>query len=203
MRKQSSIKEVLLNAPSNIFWDIIDLLTSRFGSNLERYYERNIGREYIREYKLFDIKPTDKILHIGSGSFPLSEMILSRIVDTKVIGIDKNPVTIRRAKEVIRRRTLEDSIEILEGDGTNYPMENFDIVIISSCAQPKIPILNHVFKDLDRGNKVILREKEISIKPLIEYIIRCDKIEIIDKITHHPFPFYHPLGWESYYLQKK
>jgi len=203
MRKQDSIKNILLNAPSNIFWDVIDLLTSRFGSTLEIYYEKKIGIEYIREYESFNIKPTDRVLHIGSGSFPLSEMILSKMIDTKVIGIDKNLKSIIIAREIIKRRGLDNSIDILEGDGTNYPLKDFDIVIISSCAQPKIPILKHIFQDIDREIKVILREKEIAIKPLIEYIQKQDNITIIDKITHHPFPFYHPLGWETYYLQKK
>ena len=202
MKNWKVIKNTILNAPSNIFWEIIDILTSRFGF-LESYYEKTIGEEYIREYRLFNIKSGEKVLHIGCGSYPLSEIILSQIIHAKVVGIDKNSLAIKKAIDVIRQRGLKNSIEIIEGDGLNYPMKNFDIIIISSCAYPKIPILKHVFKNINSNTRVILREKEISIKPIIDYLQKQKNIVIIDKIIHHPFPFYHPLGWESYYLQRK
>ena len=50
------------------------------------------------EYNLFDIKHGEKVLHIGSGSFPLSEIILSEVAHAKVIGIDRNPKAIKRAR---------------------------------------------------------------------------------------------------------
>jgi len=189
----------IINLPSNISWDLIDLLTGKLPI-LEKYYEKIIGPEYIKEYKLFNIKPRSRVLHIGCGSYPLSEILLVKLLDAKVTGIDINPKSIERARQVIRRKKLIDSIDLVVENGVRYPAENFDIVIISSCAHPKTLIIENILRT---NNRFILREKEISTKIVERYLREHGELKIVKEITHHPFPFYHPMGWKSYLIEKK
>lgn len=204
MRKPlKSLKTIIIHGPSNCFWTIIDLLTYKFGSVFERYYERLISDEYRKEYQTFDITKEDNVLHIGCGPFPLSEIILAQSTNATVVGIDKNLEAIKRAEQVIRRKHLSDRIHIFQGNGDAFPLDEFDFVIISSCANPKIPILEHILRNGKKNLQIILREKEISTKQLLTYLNRRDDIMIVDEIQHHPFPFLEPLGWISYFIRRK
>lgn len=184
---------------SNIFWKIVDFLASRIGK-IGKLYEKSISKEYIRESKLFDISKSRNILHIGCGSYPISAITLSKNNGCKIVGIDRNLRAVKQAVEIVKKMNLQNKIEIRHGDGSNYPIGEFDTIIISSCSVPKKNILENVFENARRNSKIIVREIYGANRLVYDLIDVYDDIVLVKKIENNPFPTAH---WESFYIVKK
>lgn len=203
MNLKNKLQIYLMKNISSYYWWFIDNLANKLDKLAEIYYKKSIGSEYRQEYKTFDISKEDKVLHIGSGAFPLTEIILVESIGTTVLGIDKSLNAVKSANDVVYKKNLHDKIKIDHGDGIDYPIKNFDVVIVSSCASPMVKIVEHIFNTAKNNTRIIIREMEASIKPLIKYIGMQKDVSLVKKIAHHPFPFLKPFGWQSFYLIKK
>jgi len=186
---------------SNYLWTVVDILSHDNEKTAERY-ERSVGREYKNECKAFNISKGKKILHIGCGSYPLTEMTIARLFEVDVVGIDKNTKAVKRANEVILKKQFDKKITIKQGNGVDYPVEEFDMIIVSSCALPKTDILNHVFTKAKKNSIIIIRDLDTSTDEFLDYINEYKYITI-EKRIHHPAPSLMPIGWNAFHLKKK
>ena len=154
---------------SNYIWQYVDIISCKM-EGVENNYELFTGKKYEEEFKIFDISDGDKILFIGCGQYPITAIILARLYDVNIIAIDKNPKAIKLAKSVIHKKNLEDKIIIEEGDGVDYPVDAFDVVILGELLFPKKLIYNHVFGSVKPGTKIILRLNLVYYNSMSEYI---------------------------------
>ena len=182
----------------NYFWKAIDFVACKV-KRFAKVYENTISKEYIREGDLFKISDSKNILHIGCGSYPVTAITLAKLNGSKVVGIDIDARAIKMATEIINRKNLQDKISLDIGDGRNYPLDNFDTIIISSCSVPKIDILNHIFNTANNNCKIIVREINGASTSVVDCINLHKNIEIIKRIGNHPFP---TSSWESFCLKK-
>jgi len=188
---------------SGYYWYIVDNLAFKLDKLAERYYKKSIGAEYKREYQTFGISKNDKVLHIGSGAFPLTEITLAETIGATVVGIDSSMKAVNSADDIVHKKNLQSKIKINYGNGINYPINDFDVVIVSSCASPMVKIIEHILKNATNNSKIIVREIDTSIKPLVRYINMQRNVSLVKKIDHNPFPFIKPFGWQSFHLIKK
>lgn len=191
----------LIKKISNYFWGITDILSNKIDKFAE-IYEKSIGPEYKREFEAFDISQDKKVLHIGCGAYPMTEITLAKLFGIKITGVDKNPKVVRLAEEIIHKYKLDNKIKIEHGDGANYPANNFDVIIISSCSYPKIKILHHIFKCAKKHSIIIVRELDIAKDAILECIDSYKDI-ILEKRIHHPAPIFLPTGWDAFLLIKR
>jgi precorrin-6B methylase 2 len=187
---------------SNYFWEIADTWSYK-NEKVAAYYNKSIGREYKKEYEECHITPDSNVLHIGCGAYPLTEIMLTQYSVRKVVGIDKNRFTVQRAQEVIRRRHLEGKIFIEYGDGLNYPVKDFDAIIVSSCSLPKVQILEYLFTAAKPPCQIIVREVDIATCDILKSIEAHPDIKLEKCMRHNPFPFFEPTGWTTYCLRKQ
>ena len=190
--------EKLYTLKTNFFWHFADLLSCTF-QRLGKLYEEIIGIEYKKESKMFDISESKNLLHIGSGAYPITAIMLAKITDAEIVAIDRNSVAINLAKKVISKNELYKKITVKRGDGAEYPVESFDTIIISSCSVPKLEILEHIFKTAKPKSKIIVRELEKNVKSLTNLIDSYDNILLMGKMSNHAFPNF---KWYSFYLLK-
>lgn len=183
---------------SSLFWYFVDRFSCKL-DKLAELYEKTISGEYRREAKIFDISDSKNILHIGCGAYPISTMTLAETNGGKITGIDRNLKDVELAKEIIKKKKLEDKVQIDHGDGTDYPVDNFDTIIISGCSIPKINILKHIFQTAKPNTKIIVREAHTTSNATDNFINSCKNIRIIKRIENHPFA---SSRWESFYLLK-
>jgi len=191
----------VIKSMSYIYWTIIDLVAHKFNFFTRWYYDKSIGNEYQKEFNTFHINSKENVLHIGCGSFPLTELTLARKINCNITSIDKDEVAVRNAKKTIQEAALTTLVTINRGSGESYSIESFTTIIISSCAHPKEPIINHILTHAKKGTKIIIREVETSAKHIKEYMEKQSKVQLIAAIDHHPFPFIPPFGWKSFYFQ--
>lgn len=185
---------------SNIFWKVIDSLACK-STFISNKYENIIGKEYKEEYKKFKIPKYKKVLHIGCGTYPLTEITLSDLPGKEIFGIDKNPKAVVCANKLINKKGLETKITIKHGNGIDFPISGFDFIIISSCSHPKEKILENIFKNADKNCFIILREIDSAFFNIMDLIGKYENIEIVKKIrfkTH----FLISVHWYSAYLTK-
>jgi len=155
-KNDCNLIENICGSISNFFWQFVDI----FSCKMERFahnYELSAGKKYEEEFKIFGISNGSKILFVGCGQYPITAIVLARSYDVKIIAIDKNSKAIKLAKRIIHEKNLEDKITIEEGNGLNYPVDKFDVVILGGLLFPKKLILNHVSESVKPGTKIILR----------------------------------------------
>lgn len=193
-----SVNDIFRIKYANYFWYFVD----KFSCKLERLaelYDKKIFKVYKNEGKEFGIKNVKNILHVGCGEYPISALALAELNGGNIVGIDSNPKVIKPAIEIIKKKNLEDKIKIKYGNGINYPLDNFDMIVVSGCADPKIKVVEHVFKTAKPGTKIIVRELFSTKKVLDRMIHSYGDIKIIKRIGNYPFI---TSKWESFYLEK-
>jgi precorrin-6B methylase 2 len=187
---------------SNCFWEIADTWSYK-NEKIARLYNKSIGKEYRKEYKNCSISSSTNILHIGCGSYPLTEIVLTECTKGQIVGIDKNPQTVEQAQQMVKKNNLEHRITINHGDGLNYPVEDFDVIIVSSCSLPKVQILQHLFQKAKSQSTIIVRELDIAANDIQHCIDEYHNIKLLQQVRHNPFPFFEPIGWTTFCLKKK
>ena len=186
---------------SNFFWDIADTWSYK-NNKIAQRYNKSIEAEYQKECETCDLSSNSKVLHIGCGAYPLTDIVLAQCFTGTLIGIDKNPVAVHHAQEVIQRHHLQNKITVQKGNGTEFPVNDFDLIVISSCSLPKVQILEHLFKNAKHQSTIIVREVSIATADILHCINAHPEIEIVQQMHHTPFRFYGPLGWDTFCLRK-
>jgi len=195
-----SLYDIFTIKKANIFWKWVDIFSCKM-SRMANFYERVFSKQYTKEGKRFDLDNSHNILHIGCGSFPVTAITLSKLNGGKIVGVDKSPKAVKLAKQIINKRHLENRIKIDIGDGSTYPLNEFDTIIISSCSIPKIKILEHIFENANENSKIIVRE-QIGISRFVsDYVKMHDNIQLLNTMKNDPLS--NNCKWESFYLVKK
>jgi len=183
------------------FWKFLDILACK-NIKIADLYEKEIGKQYTKEYDQFGLLKHNKILHIGCGAYPLTEIALANSSSAEVVGIDKNPKAVVLAKEIIRRKNLEKKVTITNGDGINYSADGYDVIIISSCSTPKEKVFENIFKRANKNSIIIVRSIDSALNNILEYINGNKDVKYVKKLHFNTF-FFKPHFWYSIYLTKK
>lgn len=126
-------------------------------SFLSRIYLKYHEYSVRKEIALLKLSSDEKILHIGCGIIPYTSIILSNYVDSKILGIDNNDKTVEKSKKYLKKTGLEGSIQVEKGDGIEYDVSGFDIVILSYGVTHNEKILQNVINKIDKNKKILLR----------------------------------------------
>lgn len=209
MRQHSTKKTIFdiiaiffIKGISNCFWELADNWSYK-NEKIATLYNRFIGKEYQKEYENCIIESNVNVLHIGCGAYPLTEIVLASCSTGHIVGIDKNQKTVAQARHIIKRNKLEDRITITHGDGLDFSVDGFDVIIVSSCSLPKVQILQHLFQKAKPQSTIVVREVDIAAKDILQCLDAQHDIELIKQVRHNPFPFFEPIGWTTFCLKKK
>ncbi len=187
---------------ANIFWKTMDTLAYH-NRKIDEIYERIIGGEYTRECNTFHLSKHQKILHIGCGAYPLTEIILAQTTKLPIVGVDKDQRAVQRALHLIKKKKLDQQVTIVNANGLEYSLSGFDVIIISSCSTPKIDVLKTIFSRAPSGTTIIVREIGSALDSIVGYIKKNPELELLDSIRHFKFSIFGPIIWNSLRLKKK
>lgn len=109
------------------------------------------------EIKLANISENDKILHVGCGSFPATSIILAKKTGAKITCIDINNKSVKQAQIFVSKYNLSDQIEIKNADANQFPVENFDLILLSQGIKPHKKILKNISQTIKPNTRVIFR----------------------------------------------
>jgi cyclopropane fatty-acyl-phospholipid synthase-like methyltransferase len=129
--------------------------------------------------KLFEwanFQPGETLLELAS-SFGYSAIALAQRFDVRVVGVEKNPDSVARARENIRAAGLEGQVEIIEGDIFQLDTipGTFDYVLAEAILTMQSPA----------GKRQILRGIRNKLKPggkfLSDEMLACNHEEDVHR----------------------
>lgn len=136
-----------------------------------------------------DFQPNETVLELAA-SFGYSAMTLVQRYGVKVIGVEKNPESVQKARENIRVAGLENQIEIVEGDIFHLETISgqFDHVLAEAIlsmqsASGKAKVLQGIGQKLKPGGQFLSHEllaqaKEAQIHADLARVIRTNTTPI-------------------------
>lgn len=111
-----------------------------------------------------EFKPGETVLELAA-SFGYSAITLAKRYGVRVVGVEKNPESVARARVNIKAAGLEDQVQVIEGDVFHLEQipEQFDYVlaeaILTMQSSPaKVKILHGVHDRLKPGGKFLSHE---------------------------------------------
>jgi cyclopropane fatty-acyl-phospholipid synthase-like methyltransferase len=152
------------------------------------------GKKYLRPggrvateqlFEWANFQPGETVLELAS-SFGYSAIALAKRYGVKVVGVEKNPDSVARARTNICAAGLEDRVEIIEGD--IFHLEaipgQFDYVLAEAILTMQSPpgkakILAGIHNKLKLGGKflsheLLARNKEDQIRTELAQVIRVN-----------------------------
>ncbi len=133
------------------------LCKNKFILNLyQKYYKATVAREI----NLSNIKETDRILCIGGGAAPCTALQLYYQSGASVDVLDNDDRAIIQSRKLIRKLGLDKKIRIIKGDGRKINTKSYDIVHIALQVEPKKDVLDNVWKNSSKGQRIIVRDSK-------------------------------------------
>lgn len=143
-----------------IFYNLVKIFENLASTNfLGRFYAKFFEELVIREIKEAHICSQDKILQIGCGSVPYTAQILARKSGAKIVAIDNDPDSVKKAREYLKRRHPFLNIKIELGDGMNYPLQDFSVILLSLGVKPTV-VIERILKQRRKNTRVIFRRQK-------------------------------------------
>ncbi|ABA24151.1 methyltransferase [Trichormus variabilis ATCC 29413] len=153
-----------------------------------------VGKKYLRPggriateqlCRWANFQPSETVLELAS-SFGYSAISLAQRYGVKVVGVEKNPDSVVRARENVRVAGLENQIEIIEGDIFHLDVipGKFDYVLAEAILTMQSPLgkaklLAEIHNRLKPGGKFLSHEllandKEEQIRADLARVIRVN-----------------------------
>ena len=146
------------------------------------FYERYQGL-LTNESKLAHWHDDKTFVFVGSGPLPLTLILFREKFGCKCIGIEIQEDVAELSREVIKKLSLDDGIEILVGDETLLKNIDFDILMVAAFAEPKERVFANVWEIVDEKTPVLVRTysgmRAILYAPLTDTILRGFHKEIM------------------------
>ncbi len=97
---------------------------------INEYYIRLYDDIIKNEIKLAQIDQSDHVLVIGSGSLPMTPILITKNTKAKIHTIDKDKKAVKNAQRYINRFHLSEKITVSYDDACQLNMADFDIIFV-------------------------------------------------------------------------
>lgn len=140
--------------------DKLFIFTEKFLSSsiLGDAYIKFFERATLEEFEMVDICEDDEVLHIGCGALPNTLISLAKNIPAHYTGIDRDEEAVEIARRVVRRYNLT-NVRIEYGDAMDYPLNGYDLIIISFGVGEEEKVFERIRREAKEGAKVIYRKQ--------------------------------------------
>ncbi len=143
-------------ATYNGFIKEVENLGSRYGM-IGSIYRFLFYRSMVRkEILLCGLSPEDRVVHIGSGSLPMTALSLAK-AGFEVVALDNDPAAVANASRFLRRSVCQGKASAREVDGLEVDCGTAEAAWVSFLVYPKEEVLKRAFASLKEGGKLIYR----------------------------------------------
>ena len=161
LSKITNIAEIILSY-NNFF--------SKFYYNFYKYHIK-------AEISFTEVDYRSKVLCIGGGEIPHTAIRFALESGASVDVIDNRPNAIPKARRCVNAFGASDRVNVYNGNGLKYPIQNFDVVIVANHVHPKNDVLTRLYKDSETTTRIIYRNSDFysSIDcNFNSFLIPCD-----------------------------
>jgi len=152
---------------SSLFFTLLEIFAVKmnvFDSLLTKWREPVLSCEI----QMLNISPSETVLHLGCGAFPSASIFIAKKMRIHVVGIDNNYIALKLARSYIRKKHLSNVITIDYGDGTNYPIQDFDIIYIAINVWPIDKVLFHLAQTMKPTARILCKGSHQDINVLLK-----------------------------------
>ncbi|MFJ8260150.1 SAM-dependent methyltransferase [Peribacillus asahii] len=148
-------------------------------------YFKNIESCIEEEFGSFQVTSESKVLLVGSGSFPMTPLLIAKRTGAEVVGIDIDDEAIQLGLNVVEKlgSGLDIRLEKISVDSLDFTKDATHI-IFSSTVESKYDLLDHLHT-LTNNNVVIAMRYGDRLKSLFNYPMRAvngQKWELVEKV---------------------
>jgi len=123
---------------------------------------------FLKEIKMAKITSQDKVLLIGCGILPSETVLIAQQTKARIIGIDNSIKACNIAQSYVQKKGLSDLIKIEYGDGANYQIQNFNIIIIAINVWPIDLVLKNISDNAKKNTRIMCKSIKNDILKSIE-----------------------------------
>ncbi|MDZ4064588.1 MAG: nicotianamine synthase family protein [Coriobacteriia bacterium] len=132
----------------------------------------------------------DKVLFVGCGPLPLTNILLAAHHDVHTIAVETDADLADLADRVVQRLGLSERIEAVRGDHRWLSVGRIpDLVMVAAQANPRRQILQHLLDVLPKGARVSLRTYEKGMRRILagdEDLSLPEEFVVVDKVDPGP-----------------
>ncbi|QUH24824.1 nicotianamine synthase family protein [Serpentinicella alkaliphila] len=142
----------------SVFTKKLEILSSFFPGLIgfyKWYYEKIVDEEI----SLGCISENDRVLVIGGGPFPCTAIEIARKTKAKIHIVDKDPVAVNSACNLIKKLNLEKQICITCTQGQEVDTEDYSVIHVAQQVYPKEAVLVNLLKKTKIGTRILLRSR--------------------------------------------
>jgi len=159
--EQKSKPKNKINSPRKVspFFKIsqkLENLANNFWPVAYLYFLFIYKKKLEREISMAQLEPGKTVLHIGCGPCPYTAIFLAER-GMQVTAVDNDESAANKAKQLVKRKNLENYISINCEDGKSLNGNKFDAVWVSLNVQPKEKILQEGLGSLNDKGVLIYR----------------------------------------------
>ncbi|MCJ7571777.1 MAG: methyltransferase domain-containing protein [Candidatus Thermoplasmatota archaeon] len=148
---------------SDFLFKIIELIGVNF--EIITYHYINLYKKIvIKEIYMTHIYKNENILVIGCGAIPASAIIIAKKTNAKIVAIDHDRQAIKKAKQYIYYKKLQERITLNHAEGYDYDLKMFDKIFLSYGIRNTEEILAHIYKNGKTNMKLIMRLPQTNNK---------------------------------------
>ncbi len=163
---------------------IVEKITIKFNKLIIGYVE--FYNEMVEnEIKMANILIDDKVLHVGCGSVPATSILIAKITGAKTIGIDNNICAVEEALYCLSEITDSDNVQIKHAEASQFPVETFDVIVVSQGVEPHVEILKYIAQSMKSDARVIFRTNSSAEGELTQNDVFLKNLFNIAKLVSH------------------
>ena len=142
-------------------------------NKLFRFFEKIVSKSWIltklyvsffeemtiKEFSAVPLGEGAKVLVIGCGSIPNTVITIAKSFPWNVVGIDRDPRAVEKARRIVERYKLE-NVKIMEADGKDFDVKGYDLIVVALGVEPKNDVIKRISKEVKEGCYIVCRTSE-------------------------------------------
>jgi len=150
---------------------------------------------FTNEINMAKVASKDRVLHIGCGIHPTHCILIAKLTNAEVVGIDNSKKAVKLARKYVKKMNLSKLVTIEFACGEDYPVDKFDIIFVAINVFPIDDVLKNLSKKLKKGTRILCKSIKSDITDLVEKQGFSKDFEIVESCDN-------PVT-KSYLLMKK
>ncbi|MCJ7571830.1 MAG: 50S ribosomal protein L11 methyltransferase [Candidatus Thermoplasmatota archaeon] len=110
-----------------------------------------------KELSMIKTSKEHLILVVGSGTLSATPILIARKTNAKITAIDTDEKAVKESIKYIKSLNLEDRINIIQGDGVDYCLKDFDIIFVLYGIRKQKEMIDNLSKNIKKSTEVIFR----------------------------------------------
>jgi hypothetical protein len=154
------------------------------GSTGRTDYFKNIESCIEQEFGSFQVTPDSKVFMVGSGSFPMTPLLIAKRTNAEVVGIDIDEEAVELGRRVTEKLGGGLRIRLDKGSAEQFEIRDVTHIIFSSTVADKYELLDRLHP-LTHENVVVAMRYGDRLKSLFNYPMQAvdeHKWRLVDSI---------------------